>query len=739
MPSKLTDESGNYAEGEGMPQKDTPCQKLETITRNLWWTWHPEVVEIFCALDHELWREVNHHPLLFLKRMGAEKVDQRVRELKLGQAIDQAVAALEDYLADQSSAVLRQASKLRVWPVAYLSAEFGVHESIPTYAGGLGLLAGDHLKSCSDTGVPIIGVGLLYAQGYFHQHLDTEGMQQETYQPTDTENLPLEPVMTLDGKQRLMIDVPLNGREIKLQIWLATVGRASLYLLDSNVADNDEQDRMLTGRLYASDHETRIQQELILGVGGIRTLAAVDKMPGALHLNEGHCAFALLEMIRLAMVWEGISFEDARDHVGRRSIFTTHTPVPAGHDHFSPELVDRHVGQLREGLGLTRHEFLGLGRVSPEDDHEPFCMTVIALRICHKANGVSLLHGRVSRKMWRPLWAQRHEQEVPIGHITNGVHVKSWLAQRMARLYAKHLDASWHQNMNEAPSWDGLANIPDEDLWEVHLQLKDTLIDFVRRRHALQCQRRGEPAEVVAEAETLLDPRALTIGFARRFAGYKRGDLIFSDVDRLLKIMGDKDRPVQFIFAGKAHPANDQGKRTIQRIFQLARDPRFKGRLAFVEDYDIGVGRHLVQGVDVWLNNPVRPLEASGTSGEKVLLNGGLNLSILDGWWAEAYDGHNGFAIGYGGTHPDVEEQTRRDSQCLYDTLEREVLPMFFDRDDKGIPREWVERIRWALVSLGSRFNADRMVLDYFRECYLPAAGATPCDLRRFRSRKDLM
>jgi len=719
-----------------MPHSDSPYHKLERISRNLWWTWHPEVIEIFRELDNELWRAVNHNPVVFLKEMGPDRLAELVGQRDLAGRIDEAVERLTHYCTGKGAWGLRRASRLRVWPVAYMSAEFGLHESIPTYAGGLGLLAGDHMKSCSDLGVPIVGVGLLYAQGYFHQQLDTNGMQQETYQPTEVETLPLEPVMTLDGRERLVIDVPLNGRSVKVQAWLATVGRSDLYLLDSNLPQNDEPDRMLTGRLYASDHETRIQQELILGVGGIRTLAAVHRMPGVLHLNEGHCAFALLEWIRLTMVWEGASFEDARDHVGRRSLFTTHTPVPAGHDQFSPELIDRHVSQVREGLGLTRHEFLGLGRVSPEDDHEPFCMTVVALRCCHRANGVSALHGRISRKMWRPLWNMRHEQEVPIGHITNGVHVLSWLAPRMHRLYERYLEQSWDLDMSEPPTWDGIANIPDEELWDVHNQLKQRLIDFVRRRNTRQCQRRGE-AEQAAEAQKLLDPEALTVGFARRFASYKRADLIFTEEDRLLKLITDDQRPIQLVFAGKAHPANEQGKKMIQRIHRLSRDPRFRGRLAFIEDYDIGVARHLVQGVDVWLNNPVRPLEACGTSGQKVLLNGGLNLSILDGWWAEAYDGQNGFAIGYGGSHPDIQEQTRRDAANLYDTLERRVIPLYFDRDGQGVPRRWLERIRWAIISLGWRFNADRMVLDYFRECYLPAAGATPCDFRRFRARKD--
>ena len=720
-----------------MPPERTAYQKLERISRNLWWTWHPETVEIYRELDNELWREVNHNPVVFLEQMGPQRLQERVRRLKLDQRINEVVRKLEEYCASSDTWAVRQASTLRVWPVAYFSAEFGVHESIPTYAGGLGLLAGDHLKSCSDLGVPIVGVGLLYAQGYFHQHLDADGMQQETYRPTKVEDLPLEPVMTADGRARLVIDVPVVDRAVKIQIWLATVGRVRLFLLDSNLPKNEEADRMLTGRLYASDHTSRIRQEIILGIGGVRALAAVQQMPGALHLNEGHCAFALLEMIRLAMIWEGISFDDARDHVGRRSVFTTHTPVPAGHDYFDPDLIERHLRQLREGLGLTRHEFLALGRVTPEDDHEPFCMTVAALRICHRANGVSALHGRVSRKMWRPLWDMRHEQEVPIGHVTNGVHAASWLSPRMFRLYERYLDESWHLNLSEPSTWDGLAKVPDDEFWEVHLQVKRRLIDFVRRRTAVQRQRHRRSAQEVAEAHKLLKPDALTIGFARRFAAYKRADLIFTDVDRLLKIICDEDRPVQLVFAGKAHPANEAGKKRIQRIFQFTRDPRFKGRVAFIEDYDIGVGRHLVQGVDVWLNNPVRPLEASGTSGQKVLLNGGLNLSILDGWWAEAYDGRNGFAIGYGGSYPDVEEQTRRDAANLYQALEQEVIPLFFDHDERGLPRRWIERVRWAIVSLGWRFNADRMVLDYFRDCYLPAAAASPADLRRYRARKD--
>ncbi len=711
----------------------TSYEKLDRLTQNLWWTWSPEVVEIFRNIDAELWRDVNHNPRIFLKRLGADQLEAQVQRQALTDRIDAALINLDAYRDSTDAWAVRRSSRLRVWPVAYFSAEFGLHESLPTYAGGLGLLAGDHLKSCSDLGIPIVGIGLLYTYGYFHQQLDAQGMQQEVYHPLEFDNLPLEPVLTAKGDQRLLIDVPLAARTAKVQVWVARVGRVTLYLLDSNVAENSETDRKLTGRLYVSDPETRIQQEIILGVGGMRTLAGVQQTPGAVHLNEGHCAFALLEMMRLRMVWEGATFEEARDHVGRRSIFTTHTPVPAGHDYFPPALVERYLHSLRQELGLSERDFLALGRVRPDADDEPFCMTVLGLRVCHRANGVSDLHGRVSRRMWRPLWAAHDEREVPIGHITNGVHVGSWLAPRMWRLLDRYLGERWIERMTELETWAPVANIPDEELWDTHLQLKARLLEFVRRRNATLRARLGEPAESIAAAEQMLDPEALTIGFARRFASYKRADLIFRDVKRLRRILGAKRRPVNIIFSGKAHPADEGGKKTIQRIVEFTRDPSFEGKIAFVEDYDIGVARHLVQGVDVWLNNPIRPLEASGTSGEKVLFNGGLNLSILDGWWAEAFDGENGFAIGYGGNHPDVDEQSRRDAENIYTALEKEVVPMFYDRDAAGIPRQWIKRMKWTIMSLGWRFNSNRMVTDYFRECYIRAAGALSSDFRGYR------
>jgi starch phosphorylase len=711
-------------------------EKLTRLARNLWWTWHPEVVTIFRDLDPELWREVNHNPILLLQRMDPDRLAQRAREQGLEGRILDVARGLDLYCRGEDTWARTRVSKLRVWPVAYFSFEFGLHECLPTYAGGLGILAGDHLKSASDLGVPIVGVGLLYTEGYFQQRLDADGWQHEEYSPVDKGSLPLEPVLT-PGGDRLLIDIPILDRIAKLQVWRARVGRSELYLLDSNLPQNTPEDQQLTGRLYEAAPKTRIRQEIALGVGGIRTLAAIGRMPGVVHCNEGHSAFALSEWLRLHMIWEGVGFDQARHHVGRRAIFTTHTPIPAGHDHFDPELAKQHLGFLAEGMRLSMHDLLGLGRVNPKDTVEPFCMTVLALKIAHRANGVSALHGRVSRNMWRPLWNHRSEQEVPIGHITNGVHVPSWLAPPMYQLYERHFGSDWTQQMERLLTWKHVSQISDEEFWEAHQISKERLIQFVRRRLAAQRQYRGEPQPRIDEALQRFDPGALTIGFARRFAEYKRATLPFHDLDRLERILTHDKRPVQIIFAGKAHPANEIGKRNIQRIVGWSRDPRFRGRVAFIENYDMGVGRHLVQGVDVWLNNPLKPLEACGTSGQKVVLNGGLNLSVLDGWWAEAYDGSNGFAIGYGGYHPDQAEQFRRDAAMFYDVLEKEVVPLYYERDEHGIPHRWLERVRWAVATLGWRFSADRMVADYFTQDYLPADGAVSCDARSFRALSD--
>lgn len=717
-----------------MSQQPSYLQNLHRLAHNLWWTWHPEAVALFRDLDPRLWRDLNHNPVLMLQRIDPSKITRKAHDMAMESRISEVVRQLDAYCQNQDAWATVQASKLRVWPVAYFSAEFGIHESLPTYAGGLGLLAGDHLKSASDLGVPIVGVGLLYAEGYFRQRLDETGWQEEVFEPIEMDRLPLRPVLTPDSDRPLTVEVPVEGRPVSLRVWEATVGRVSLYLLDSNVESNAEQDRRLTGRLYDADPVTRIRQELILGVGGIRALAALNKMPGALHMNEGHTAFALLEWMRLHMAWEHVGFDRARDHVGRRAIFTTHTPIPAGHDRFDPELAENTLGFLRRELGLTAEEFLRLGRVDPDNPQEPFCMTVLALKVSHRSNGVSALHGRVSRNMWRPVWNMRSEPEIPIGHITNGIHVRGWIAPQMYHLYQRHLGPDWLENLHDLQTRRRIADISDRELWETHQEVKRNLLRFVHRRteaRALRCGQSHAPDHTIRQP---LDENALTIGFARRFAPYKRASLIFSDIARLSKMLSDSNRPVQFIFAGKSHPANEEGKKIIQKIVRYSEQDPIGKHIVFVEDYDISVGRHLVQGVDLWLNNPLKPLEACGTSGQKVIMNGGLNLSVLDGWWAEAYDGHNGFAIGYGGYHPDQDEQFRRDADALYEILENQVIPTFFDRDETGTPRNWLKMVKWAIVSLGWRFSADRMVLDYFRKTYLPAAGAMPCDNRENRS-----
>jgi len=618
---------------------------------------------------------------------------------------------------------------LRPRPVAYFSAEFGIHESLPVYSGGLGVLAGDHLKSASDLGIPLVAVGLFYGQGYFRQRLDRDGWQREEYFETDVNQLAMQAAIGKNGRP-VVIEVTTRHGAIRAKVWRVAVGRCDLFLLDSDVEGNHPEDRELTSRLYGGDGRVRVHQELLLGVGGLRALKAIGITPGVLHLNEGHSGFAVLEAIRMRMEEEGISFEKAAPKVSREVVFTTHTPVPAGHDRFAPDVIEDHLGPLREALGVSKEKFMALGRENPESADESFCMTVLGLKLSRRANAVSSLHGEVSRAMWTGLTPGKSEDAVPIGHITNGVHVPTWLAPQMFRLYDRHLGPGWNQHSSESKIWDGIENVDDGELWETHLNLKARMIDFVRRRAVKQAERRDEPQDVLQKLRGVLSPDALTIGFARRFATYKRANLILSDIERLATMVNDPNRPVQFVFAGKAHPNDEPGKRLLQQIAQLMRDSQFGDKFAFVEDYDINVGRHFVQGVDVWLNNPRRPQEASGTSGQKVVLNGGLNLSILDGWWAEAYDGLNGFAIGDGRTHSDMNVHDTRDAEDLLRVLREEVIPLYYQRDRDGLPRGWIKRMKRTIRTLGWRFNADRMVMDYTFKCYVPAAGGTSSDLR---------
>jgi starch phosphorylase len=699
---------------------------LRALASNLWWTWNPDVVNIFRELDPVRWRELGHNPVVLLSELSDDRIETRARELALHSRIHQAHRRLREYLGHRGTWGHVHAGVLLNRPVVYFSAEFGLHESMPIYSGGLGVLAGDHVKSASDLGVPLIGVGLLYSQGYFAQHLDRSGWQHEEYVEVGVDRLPLTLVRTADG-QPLSLVLETRRGSLAARVWHLSAGRVVLLLLDADCEGNSPEDRRLMARLYGGDLRTRIRQELLLGVGGLRAVHALGVVPGVLHLNEGHSAFAVIEMIRWQMATTGVSFEEAARSVTEMTCFTTHTPVAAGHDRFPGDLLEECLGPLRDACGLSREHLMALGRVDQQNPREEFCMTVLALKLSRYANGVSALHGGVSRRMWSALWPERPPHEVPIGHVTNGVHVHSWLAPQMRALYDRHMGTAWAVRSGEPEVWAGAEKIDDGELWETHQVLKARLFDFVRRRAVHRAIRNRESDGVVAAAQQLLDLEVLTIGFARRFATYKRATLLLRELERLLVLVRHPSTPIQLIFAGKAHPHDDAGKQMLREIADLTHSPDVGGRVAFIEDYDINVGRHLVEGVDIWLNTPRRPLEASGTSGQKVVLNGGLNLSVLDGWWAEAYDGLNGFAIGAGATHTDPAVQDDRDAQHLYTTLEGEVVPLYYRRNRDGLPHAWIARMKRAIRTLGWRFNADRMVMDYVRHCYLSAAGGLSC------------
>jgi glycogen phosphorylase len=705
----------------------TLTQRLWDIAMNLHWAWQPEMQDLFRQLDPELWESTNHNPVAFLKQMPEDEVERRGGEAYLNTRILFAHRRLKEYTSSHGLLGGTAAGPLAQVPVAYFSAEFGIHECLPIYSGGLGILAGDHLKAASDMGVPLVGVGLLYANGYFHQWVDKDGRQQERYEANVLDTLPIQPALTPEGKPVMITVETGTPKPLHVKVWKVTVGRVRLFLMDTDVPENEGEDRRLTDRLYGGDNEKRLRQEIVLGIGGLRALRAVGIRPTVMHLNEGHCAFALLERTRERIVEDGFDFHSAWVATVRQTCFTTHTPVPAGHDRFGADLMEKHLGWMRDALKLDPKGFMGLGREHIDAEGEPFTMTVLCLRGSAKHNGVSNLHGKVSRDMWQVLWPGRPVDEIPIGHVTNGVHVGSWMAPVMSRLFEKQLGRNWEARLAQDPAAiTEVEQLVDGELWETHVLLKLNLIHAVRENLKKAAGRRGEDPSKWA---TVLDPAKLTVGFSRRFATYKRATLLLEDIERIKKLVNDPHRPVQFIYAGKAHPADEPGKGLIKALFELSRTPEFFGKLVFVEDYDIGISRFLVQGVDVWLNNPERPLEACGTSGMKVSMNGNLNLSILDGWWDEAYDGMNGFVIGSTMVHADNKVQRRRDADSLYEKLEGEVVPIYYDRDGSGIPRAWLKRMKRALVSLVWRYSAARMVKDYMEHAYLPVAGATTCEL----------
>ncbi len=717
-----------------MANHKTIHEKLNELAYNMWWAWHPRVYTIFRDLDRDLFRQHGRNPVAFLKHLPPEVLERRTADTEFHARVDRALRQLNRYLGNTQTWSAKHCGILEARPVAYFSAEFGIHESLPIYSGGLGILAGDHIKSASDLGLPLWGVGLFYREGYFRQRLDESGWQVSEYRQNDPGALPVRPAKVARGKEMgkdLAIRIDTREGTLHARVWEVAIGRSKLILLDSNVEENPLEDRQLTARLYGGDRRTRIRQELLLGVGGLRALYWMGVIPAVLHLNEGHSAFVVLEAARQRMERDGLTFEQASRFNATRTVFTTHTPVPAGHDRFDPGLVEQTLGPLRDELELSLHDLMALGRVHQNDDSEPFNMTVLALKLSRFANGVSSLHGGVSRNMWLDLWEDREVDQIPIGHITNGVHVQSWLAPEMHDLYNRHFTPEWPTRQCAHKTWRGIEDVEDEELWETHRLLKVRLVAFVRERLKRHLAERGWTGEQLEEIDTFLDPEALLIGFARRFAVYKRADLLFRDIERLARLVSDEKRKVQFVFAGKAHPQDVGGKELLQQIVTLIQQEPFRGKMVFLEDHDMNVGRHLVQGVDVWLNTPRRPMEACGTSGQKCLLNGVLNLSILDGWWPEAYDGRNGFAIGDGGAHVDPEEQDRRDREALFDVLENEVIPLFYDRED-GIPRRWVRRMKRAIRTLGWKFNTDRMVMDYAELAYLRAAGGQLRNPRRF-------
>ncbi len=696
--------------------------RLTALSANLWWGWNTDLDPVFRSIDPDLWTRVGHNPVAFLRDVTPDVLEAAQRNAWVLAQTTHAEKTLREYLESDRHWASSNAPGLQASPVAYFSAEIGVDESLPIYSGGLGILAGDHLKSCSDLGVPTYGVSLLYRDGYFTQQIDADGNQVESYRSLDADRSPIEPIRDANGAT-ITLEFAFGDGSITAELWEAKVGRCSLILLD--ILDCAPALKPYASRLYGGDVDTRILQEFVLGIGGYRALRALGVRPGVLHLNEGHCAFAALEAVAQRMEETGLPFGRVAPYIVDSVAFTTHTPVEAGHDRFAPGAVLTALRPVIGRLGLSDEEFLGFGRVNPGDPDEPFCMTVLAIKMSHRTNAVSSLHAAVSRRMWQSLWPARRVSDAPVGHITNGAHLNTWVAEELSQLYADSLGPNWKHHVGDADLWRRIESLDDFDLARVKLALKQRLLDFVATREDERNQRLGlddSPSEFRFDV--------LTIGFARRVASYKRALLLFDDMDRARQILTDPKRPVQIIFAGKAHPADEPGKAISRRLVEISRDPVFRNHVTFIEDYDKPVTSRLIQGCDLWLNTPRRPLEACGTSGMKAVFNATLNCSTLDGWWGEAYDTLNGFAFGEGRIHESEEAQDRHDALALLNVLEREVIPLYYDREDEDIPVRWSRRVKHALKTLAWRYNSDRMVKDYTMRVYLPAAKKLTADVR---------
>ena len=706
------------------PQLPKRIDKLSEVANNLWWSWNTEFLRLFQKIDKDLWEESDKNPVKFLKRVSQEKLEEASKNLSFLKEYDRVVDNFEAYINSKNTWFSNKFPKNKEDLIAYFSAEYGLDQTIPIYSGGLGILSGDHLKSASDLGIPLVAVGLLYKNGYFHQKINGYGEQQTEYRNIDLYDLPINPVKDEKGED-LIIYVKFPKRRLYLKVWKINVGRVKLYLLDSDIEKNNEEDRDVTLRLYGGDQEMRIRQEIVLGMAGVNLLKTLGLNPTVYHMNEGHSSFLNLEIIKDIIAEKEVTFEVAKDIASSKTVFTTHTPVPAGNDIFPVELVEKYFKDFWPKLGLTREEFLRLG-MKPTKELEPgFNMGILALKIAGKKNGVSKLHGAVSRELFGDVWPDIAANESPITYVTNGIHTCSWLSPRLKELYNKYLKPYWQDSIFDDKTWEKARDIPDNELWQAHQERKQKLFDLVRKSTIERLRRENYNYDEINDIVSKLNPNVLTIGFARRFATYKRATLIFKDIERITQILNNKEMPVQLIFAGKAHPKDKEGQDLIKYIHEVSMMPQFKGKIFLLENYNIAMSRYLVSGVDVWLNNPRRPMEASGTSGQKASVNGVINFSVLDGWWAEGYNQYNGWTIGTNAEYTSYEEQDRADSQSMYYTLENKIVPMYYDKDKKGISSKWMEMMKESIVTTGGKYSTSRMLVDYTEQLYIPLCDLT--------------
>ena len=706
------------------PQLPKRIEKLSEISNNLWWSWNTEFLRLFQKIDKDLWEESEKNPVKFLKRVSQEKLDNASKNAMFLKEYDKLVDNFENYMKSKNTWFSNKYPENKNDLIAYFSAEYGLDQTIPIYSGGLGILSGDHLKSASDLGIPLVAVGLLYKNGYFHQKINGYGGQETEYNNIDLYDLPINAVKDQNGED-LIIYVKFPKRRLYLKVWQINVGRVKLYLLDSDIEKNNEEDRDVTLRLYGGDQEMRIRQEIVLGMAGVNLLRTLGLKPTVYHMNEGHSAFLTLEIIKNTIKEKQVSFDVAKDIASSKTVFTTHTPVPAGNDIFPLDLVEKYFKDFWPRLGISKEEFLKLG-MKPTQDLEPgFNMGILALKIAGKKNGVSKLHGAVSRELFGEVWPEIAANESPITYVTNGIHTCSWLSPRLKELYNKYLIPYWQDNIHLDKTWEKVKDIPDQELWEAHMQRKEKLLNLVKDSTVNRLRRSGYSYEKINDIVSKINPNALTIGFARRFATYKRATLIFRDLERITQILNNQERPVQIIFAGKAHPADKEGQDLIKYIHEVSMMPQFKGKIFLLENYNIAMSRYLVSGVDVWLNNPRRPMEASGTSGQKASVNGVINFSVLDGWWAEGYNQYNGWTIGTNAEFDSYEAQDNADSESLYRTLESKIVPMYYNKDKDGISSKWIETMKNSIISTGGKYSTARMLVDYTNNLYIPLCNLT--------------